>query len=158
MVEKNKSKKGNEKEKKVKKSLSEEDEEIGEGKFDEGESEEVLEQDIKNAEEELKKLQNVLSDVGDGDIRGVAVKGSKNISQLKKGDKIKVDGKEYEVDAHYILIDHGKTKEMVIELFDHKTDQDYQLRYFSDQVETSMEFYVLQEIVYVKKLCKRVEW
>jgi len=32
------------------------------------------------------------------------------------GDKIKVDGIEFEVDAHYVLIDHGKTKEMTIEI------------------------------------------
>ena len=85
-------------------------------------------------------------------------KSFKVIGQIKKGDKIKIDGKEYEVDAHYILIDHGTTREMAIELFDSKTDKDYQLRYFSDQVETTLEFYELQEIIYVKKQINLIEW
>ena len=42
------------------------------------------------------------------------------------GEKIKVDDKELEVDAHYVMIDHGKTKEMAIELFDSNSDKDYQ--------------------------------
>ena len=77
---------------------------------------------------------------------------------MKKGDRVKVDGKEYEVDAHIVLIDHGATKEMAIELFDSKADKDYQLRYFSDQVETSIEFYELQDIMYLKRVIKTVEW
>ncbi len=92
------------------------------------------------------------------DIKYLKVKGSKPVGQLKKGDKMKVDGLLLEVDSQYVLIDHGKTKEMAIELFDPKTDKDYQLRYFSDQVETSMEFYELEEIVYNKKDADKVEW
>ena len=56
------------------------------------------------------------------------------------------------------MIDHGKTKEMAIELFDSNSDKDYQLRYFSDQIETSLEFYELQEILYVKRKVSKVEW
>ncbi len=146
-----------EKEKKIKKKIvDEEDEENGE--VEDGESEEEMGKDIENVEEEVKKLQGVLSDVNDDELERVNVIGSKPISALKKGDKIKIDGKEYEVDAHYVLIDHGKTKEMAIELFDSNDDKDYQLRYFSDQVETSMEFYELEEILYVKKRIKEVEW
>ena len=86
------------------------------------------------------------------------IKASRSITALKKGDKVKVDGVEYEIDAHYVLIDHGATKEMALEIFNAKTDKDYQLRYFSDQVESTLDFYELQEILYVKKLFKRIEW
>jgi hypothetical protein len=88
----------------------------------------------------------------------IAVKASKPIAKIKKGDKVKIDGKEYEVDAHYVLIDHGSTKEMTIEIFDPKADRDYQLRYFDDQPNSTLEFYELQEIIYVKKPFKKIEW
>lgn len=88
----------------------------------------------------------------------IIIKGSKPISQIKKGDKVKVDALTLEVDAHYVLIDHGSTKEMVIECFNPKTDKDYQIRYFSGQVETSIEVYELQEIVYKKINVKKIEW
>ncbi len=55
----------------------------------------------------------------------VIVKASKPIGRIKRGDRIKVDGKELEVDAHYVLIEHGNNKEMAIECFDKKTDKDY---------------------------------
>ena len=71
----------------------------------------------------------------------VQIKASKPIENLKKGDMVKIDGRAYEVDAQVVLIDHGKTKEMGIELFDPKTDIDYQLRYFDDQAEETLEFY-----------------
>ncbi len=120
--------------------------------------EEELMKDVNVAEEEIKRLGSVISRDGGEEIKRINVKGSKPISQLKKGDKVKVDGINYEVDAHYVLIDHGKTKEMTIEIFNPKTDKDYQLRYFSDQIETSLEFYELQEIVYVRRHLERVEW
>jgi hypothetical protein len=88
----------------------------------------------------------------------VKIKKSKDISEVKKGDKIKVDGKEYEVDTHYVMIDHGGVKEMAIEVFDKKSDKDYQLRYFADRIEDSLEFYVLEEIVYNKVDIEKVEW
>lgn len=87
----------------------------------------------------------------------IEIKASKPISEIKKGDKIKVDGKSYEVDAHYVLIDHGSTKEMVIELFD-SSDKDYQLRYFNDQVNETLDFYELEEIIYEKKPFENIEW
>jgi hypothetical protein len=86
----------------------------------------------------------------------VTVKG-KNIEKLKKGDKIKIDGKELEIDAHYVLIDHGTAKEMAIECFNDK-DEDYQIRYFADRVEESLEVYKLEEIVYNKVEAKKVEF
>jgi len=82
------------------------------------------------------------------------------LENLGKGevvDKIKVDDKEYEVDSHYVLIDHGTTKEIAIELFD-KNDKDFQLRYFDDQVESTLDFYELQEIMYLKRPVKKIEW
>ena len=88
----------------------------------------------------------------------VTIKASKDISEIKKGDKMKVDGRELEVDAHYVLIDHGSAKEMAIEVFDAKKDEDFQLRYFADNVENSIEFYELDEIVYNKVEIERIEW
>jgi len=87
------------------------------------------------------------------------LKSSKPIGELKKGDKIKVDSLNLEVDAHVVMIDHGKnTKEMAIECFDPKSDKDYQIRYFSDQIETSIVFYSLEEIMYSKMEVKKIEW
>ncbi|MBX4212474.1 hypothetical protein KW787_03420 [Candidatus Pacearchaeota archaeon] len=92
------------------------------------------------------------------DEESFTVKASKPLAKVKKGDIIKVDGRPLEVDAHYVLIDHGATKEMTVELFDSKTDKDFQLRYFSDQIDTSLEFYELAEIIYNKKSFKKIEW
>lgn len=87
------------------------------------------------------------------------LKKSKPVEKIKKGDMVKVDGKTYEVDAHYVLIDHGRTKEMCIELFDPKTDDDYQLRYFNDQVEETLDFYELVKgVMYEKKAFEKIEW
>jgi len=111
-----------------------------------------------------KKNKNYLGELGGNEKEErieqgeVSIKSSKPISKIKKGDKIKVDSLNLEVDSHYILIDHGSTKEMAVELFDPKTDKDYQLRYFSDQVEATMEFYQLEEIIYNKISIKKVEW
>ena len=88
----------------------------------------------------------------------VKIKASKDISKIVKGDIVKVDGKPYEVDAVEVLIDHGKNKEMAIEVFDKKTDKDYQLRFFDDNVEGTMEFYELKEIVYDRVNLEKVEW
>lgn len=89
---------------------------------------------------------------------GIEVMG-KNIEKLKKGDKIKLDGVALEVDAHYVMIDHGTTKEMAIECFDSKKDEDYQIRYFADNVENSIEVYKLDEIIYNRlDNIKKIEW
>lgn len=84
-----------------------------------------------------------------------SIKSSKPIEKIKKGDKIKVDGKTYEVDAHYMLIDHGTTKEMAIELF--LGEDDFQLRYFSDNIDT-LQFYKLDKILYVQVEYNKIEW
>lgn len=86
------------------------------------------------------------------------IKASKPIAQLKKGDKVKVNGLQLEVDAHYIFEDYKTTKEMLIEIFDPKTDKDYQLRYFDDQVEETITFYELKVIVYEEVELKSLEW
>ncbi len=91
------------------------------------------------------------------DRQPIKVEASKPIAGLKKGDKINIDGKSYTVDAHEVLIDHGCTKEMTLELYDDK-DKDYQLRYFDDQIESTLEFYELQEILYLKRPFTKVSF
>ena len=112
-----------------------------------------LDEEIEEAEEEISKISRDIN----GDDKNHVVKASKPITKIKKGDKIKIDGKDYEVDEHYVLIDHGTTKEIAIELFD-KNDKDYQLRYFNDQTESTMELYELQEIMFIKKPFNKIEW
>ncbi len=113
-------------------------------------SEEELEDEVEEAED--------LSNSSGVDREDIVMNASKPISKLKKGDKVSVDGKQLEVDAHYCLIDHGSTKEMAIELFDSKTDKDYQLRYFDDQVKETLDFYELQEILYLKRPFTKVSF
>ena len=93
----------------------------------------------------------------------VKIKSSKPISDLKKGDKVKIDSMTCEVDAHGILIEHkagSKTvPEMAIDVFDPKTDKDYQIRYFENNLELSLQVFELQkEILYTKMEVKSVEW
>ena len=116
-----------------------------------------LEKELEKTEEEIEKIEKESNGTDELAIN-YTISAKKPVGQIKKGDKVRVDGKEYEVDSHYVLIDHGKTKEMAIELFDPKTDKDYQLRYFSDQIERTLEFYELQEIMYIKKVFNKVEW
>lgn len=117
--------------------------------------EEELEEDIEEVEEEVERISNAIS--GNDENKPVQITASKPIGKIKKGDRIKIDGKDYEVDSHYVLIDHGSTKEMAIELFD-KDDKDYQLRYFNDQAEATLDLYELQEILYIKVSMKEIEW
>ena len=122
-----------------------------------GLSEDELEEEIEEAEKEEEKISSAIS--GSVEIeREITFKTSKPVSKVKKGDKIKIDGIEYEVDEHYMLMDHKTTKEMAIEIFNPKTDKDFQLRYFIDQVESTLDFYELQEILYVKRFFKKIEW
>lgn len=122
---------------------------VSKKKKNKGLDEAEMEEELELAEKELDGSQTQGS---------VTVKASKPATKIKKGDKIRVDGEEFEVDAHYVLIDHKGTKEMAIEIFNPKTDKDYQLRYFSDQIESTIEFYELQDILYVKKNFSSVEW
>ena len=89
----------------------------------------------------------------------VVIKASKPIASLKKGDIVSVDGKKLTVDVQYIFEDYKTTKEMLIELFDEKTDKDYQIRYFNDQVEDTIKFYELKDIVYEEnENVQKIEW
>ena len=92
----------------------------------------------------------------------VKIKASKPIAKIKKGDKIKVDGKTYEVDAQYVFQDYKTTKEMIIELFDPKAKEgqgEGQIRYFNDQVEESIKFFELKnDFVYEEKEVEKIEW
>lgn len=86
-------------------------------------------------------------------------KQSKPISKIKEGDSIFINGKEMKVDKHYLLQDHEKMKEMIIEFFNPSNDREYQARYFDDQVESSIEIYELQEeFQYVKREPKTISW
>jgi len=123
-----------------------------------GMSDDELEEELDEVEEEEEKIRSAMNGKENSADREIIFKTSKPVAKLKKGDKIKVDGFEYEVDGHYVLIDHGTTKEMAIEIFNPKTDKDFQLRYFSDQMESTIDFYELQEILYVKKSFKKIEW
>tara|TARA_Y100000310_G_C20359956_1_gene658499 strand:- start:134 stop:658 length:525 start_codon:yes stop_codon:yes gene_type:complete len=118
----------------------------------EGDDEEVEEE----LEEELEEVEEAVASKG-ANVGKIKIKG-KNIGKLKKGDKIKVDGVEMEVDAHVVLMDHGKNKEMALEVFNPKTDMDYQLRYFDDRIEESAEFFELDEILYQRKEVKKIEF
>lgn len=108
-------------------------------------------------EEELDAIEAEEGSASRGERTPFAISASKPISSLKKGDRIQIDGKEYVIDAHTVLIDHGNTREMALELYD-STDKDYQLRYFSDQVKSTLELYELQEILYVKKPMQKIIW
>ncbi len=114
------------------------------------------EKDIETIEKEMNNLGR--KNNNDESFSDVEIKSSKSISQIKKGDIITIDNTQYAVDAHYVLIEHGATKEMAIEIFDSKTDKDYQLRYFNDQVNTTLELYELQEIIYIRKSFKTISW
>ncbi|MBI3334431.1 hypothetical protein HYZ97_03005 [Candidatus Pacearchaeota archaeon] len=113
------------------------------------------------SEDELDEQLDVIErGVGElsGGVESVEVKASKPITELKKGDIMVIDGMQVEVDSHYVLIDHGSTKEMAIEVFNPKTDRDYQLRYFDDQTDATLEFYELQEIMYLKRPMRSISW
>jgi hypothetical protein len=86
-------------------------------------------------------------------------KQSKVIGKLGEGDKFFINGKEMRVDKQYLFQDHGEMKEMIIELFNPENEREYQVRYFDDQVETSLEIYELQgDFQYVRREPKTVGW
>ena len=86
-------------------------------------------------------------------------KQSKPLVKLKKGDKIFINGKAMRVDSQYVFVKHEKMNEMIIEFFNTENEREYQLRYFDDQIESSIEIYELQEdIQYVRREPKNVGW
>ncbi|MEM4719499.1 MAG: hypothetical protein QXG18_01380 [Candidatus Pacearchaeota archaeon] len=87
-------------------------------------------------------------------------KQSKPISQLKKGDFVFVDGHKLIVLDHFLFMQHKRNKEIIIELENLEKTKKYQLRYFDDQVEASLEFYYLMKnFQYIKiEEIKEVFW
>ena len=86
-------------------------------------------------------------------------KQSKDLSKLKEGDKLWINGKEMKVDKHYLFQDHEKMKEMIIEVFNVESEREYQIRYFDDQAESSIEVYeLLEEFEYVRREPKTIRW
>jgi hypothetical protein len=86
-------------------------------------------------------------------------KPSKDISKLGESDSFFINGKEMKVDKQYLFQDHGKMKEMIIEVFNAESEREYQIRYFDDQVESSIEVYELQnDFQYVRREPKTIKW
>ena len=86
-------------------------------------------------------------------------KKSKPLIELKEGDKISVNGKEMIVDKQYLFIDHGITKEMIIEFYNKESEREYQMRYFEDQQDSSIEIYELQgDFQYTRREPKTLAW
>tara|TARA_Y100000310_G_scaffold293467_1_gene323060 strand:- start:7070 stop:7348 length:279 start_codon:yes stop_codon:yes gene_type:complete len=87
------------------------------------------------------------------------IKKSKEISKLKEGDEIFIHGKEMIVDKHYLLMNHKDTREMIVEVFNPENEKEYQVRYFDDQVDSSIEVYELvEDFQYIKKEPKSIGW
>jgi len=86
-------------------------------------------------------------------------KQSKPISKIGEGDSVWINGKEMKVDKHFLFHDHKNTKEMIIEVYNPENEREYQVRYFDDQVETSLEIYELVgDFQYVKREPKTISW
>jgi len=87
------------------------------------------------------------------------LKQSKPISKLKEGDEMFIQGKKMLVDKHFLFMDHKTTKEMIIEVYNPESEREYQVRYFDDQVETSIEIYeLLNDFQYIKREPKDISW
>ncbi len=87
------------------------------------------------------------------------LKQTKPISKIKEDDTIFINGKKMIVDSHFLFIDHKTTKEMIIEFYNPENSREYQLRYFDDQVNSSLEVYELQgDFQYIKRQPKTIEW
>jgi hypothetical protein len=86
-------------------------------------------------------------------------KQSKALGKLEEGDSFFINGKEMKVDKQYLFQDHGEMKEMIIEIFNPANEREYQVRYFDDQVESSIEIYELVgDFEYIRREPKSVSW
>ena len=86
-------------------------------------------------------------------------KQSKPIGKIGEDDSVFINGKEMKVDKHYLFQDHGDTKEMIIEIYNPENEREYQVRYFDDQVESSIEVYeLIGDFQYVKREPKTIGW
>jgi hypothetical protein len=84
---------------------------------------------------------------------------SKPLGELKEGDSFFINGSEMKVDKQYLFMAHKDTNEMIIEIFNPKNEREYQVRYFDDQVESSIEVYELVgDFQYVKREPKTISW
>lgn len=86
-------------------------------------------------------------------------KKSKPIGDLKKGDNFFINGKKMEVDKQFLFHNHKNMKEMIIEIFNPENNREYQIRYFDDQIESSIEIYELvEDFQYTRREPKSVGW
>jgi len=86
-------------------------------------------------------------------------KKSKDIGKLGEGDKFFINGKAMTVDKQFLFQNHEKMKEMIIEIFNPENEREYQVRYFDDQIDSSIEIYELVgEFEYVRREPKTVAW
>ena len=86
-------------------------------------------------------------------------KQSKALGKLKEGDSFFINGKEMKVDKQFLFVDHGNMKEMIIEIFNPENEREYQVRYFDDQIESSIEIYeLIGDFEYVRREPKSVGW
>ena len=84
---------------------------------------------------------------------------SKVIGKLGEGDKVWINGKEMRVDKQYLFKDHKEMREMIIEVFNVESEREYQIRYFDDQVESSIEVYeLIGDFQYVRREPKTIAW
>jgi hypothetical protein len=86
-------------------------------------------------------------------------KRSKPLGELKEGDSFFINGKELKVDKQYLFQAHSDTNEMIIEIFNPANEREYQVRYFDDQIDSSIEVYELVgDFQYVRREPKTVAW
>jgi hypothetical protein len=86
-------------------------------------------------------------------------KQSKPLCELKKGDSFFINGKEMKVDSQFVFQEHKDTNEMIIEVYNPENEREYQVRYFDDQVESSIEvFELVGDFEYVRREPKVVSW
>ena len=86
-------------------------------------------------------------------------KQSKAVEDLKEGDSFFINGKKMKVDKQFLFQNHGNMKEMIIEIFNSESDREYQVRYFDDQIESSIEVYeLIGDFQYVKREPKVISW
>ncbi len=86
-------------------------------------------------------------------------KQSKALPEVCEGDSFFINGSEMKVDKQYLFLNHGNTKEMIIEVFNPKNEREYQIRYFDDQIESSIEIYELVgDFQYLRREAKSVAW
>jgi len=84
---------------------------------------------------------------------------SKPLGELGEGDSFFINGSEMKVDKQFLFLEHGTMKEMIIEVFNPKNEREYQVRYFDDQIESSIEVYELVgDFEYVRREPRIISW